>query len=145
MEKLLEQILEEIKKTNELLSNKEITTNIQVNANTGDTKPSKSYSNTPKGEEEVLGGVVAYPEVKQGKKAEFMTFKLCNTEKGDVQCKSFDKGLFEKVERDAKIIVKGFFQEYKGYSSFVVNDVMATEPTEQAEQPTEEDSDDVPF
>jgi len=109
------------------------------------SKP-KSSENTANSGEQVLKGIVAYPEIKQGAKARFLTFKLKATSKGDVSCKTFDGNLLDDIIDDAEIEVKGEFQEWKGYSNFNVKQILSRNDSPTSNNTNETtDDDDVPF
>lgn len=114
---------------------------------------------TPKGDLETIVGVVAYPEWKAGKKRDFLVFKLQGTERTDVDCKCFNSSVASLISEGATIACIGHFDEWNGYTSFIVEEVevrsertvdVGLEKDRQARQnkkkeEPEEFEDDVPF
>lgn len=109
---------------------------------------SKTSNNAPKSEPESLTGKITYVQEKEGAKVNFMIFTLLGSEKGDIDCKCFKSEIFDRIKENSKVAVVGRFQEWKGRSSFIVENVadLVNLNDDNAESKTEkEDDDDVPF
>lgn len=107
-------------------------------------KEEKSYH----GNMETIEGRIKNVEFKKGAKCgEFVIFTLEGTKKGVVPCKCFDSKLFDKIEDNLKVVASGNYQNYNGYNSFIVRDIMEKELEDnRSTQPTDNDSDDdMPF
>ena len=120
------------------------------NTNSTNATAAKTYKKAPKGDDETLSGIIAYPERKEGVKAQFMVWNLKNTAKGDVSCKTFDGALFDLIVEGQQVNCVGNFQEWKGYSSFNVKFIEAKgEANDGTTKPTpindDLNDDDVPF
>lgn len=113
-----------------------------TNANT-----SKTSNNAPKSEPESLTGKITYPQEKEGAKVNFMIFTLLGSEKGDIDCKCFKSELFDLIKDRSKVAVVGKFQEWKGRSSFIVENLadLVDLSDNNSDTKTEKDDDDVPF
>ena len=83
-------------------------------------KEEKSY----RGEMENIEGKIKNVDFKEGAKCgEFAVFILESYQKGTLSCKCFDSKLFDILENNLEVRVSGNFQEYNGYSSFIVRDI----------------------
>ena len=111
---------------------------------------------TSRGDMETIEGRVKNVEFKKGAKCgEFAIFTLEGTQKGVVPCKCFDSKLFDLLDDNIEVRVSGNFQEYNGYSSFIVRDITCIGLNEEdIENPsnkssdgngTKDDDDDMPF
>lgn len=103
---------------------------------------------TSRGDMETIEGRIKNVEFKKGAKCgEFAIFTLEGTQKGVVPCKCFDSKLFDKIEDNLKVVASGKYQNYNGYNSFIVRDIMEEELEDnRSTQPTANDSnDDMPF
>lgn len=106
-------------------------------------KPAESKN---KGTNEVIEGVVKYAEIRQGKKSNYLVFKLINKD-GEENAKTFKPELFDLLAEEAEVKVKGFHQEWKGFQSFIINEVIASKIAGApiATQEEDDDTDNVPF
>ena len=109
----------------------------------------KKQNTTPKGDSKTLKGTVAYPEIKNGKKTDFFVFKLTNVENGvDTSCKCFDKKYFD-TQAGCQVEIEGFYQEWGGYTSFVVEklSIIGSNSTSETNNSSNEEEveDDMPF
>ena len=127
----------------------EIEMKLSTNKDTENTNSPKNKNNTSKGESKTLKGTVAYPEIKNGKKTDFFVFKLTHVENGvDTACKCFDKKYFV-TPAGCQVEIEGFYQEWGGYTSFVVEklSIIGGNSTSETNNSSneEEDEDDMPF
>lgn len=121
-----------------------------IEKNTQDTaNTSKSINNTPKRELKTLTGVVRWAEVKQGKKGQFLVFKLSGTQDGEISCNIWDEPLIGGIVDGMKIEVEGHYSNWGQYSNFTVRSYNVLEAPQQEEAPqqpaTDEPEDDIPF
>ena len=109
-------------------------------------KEEKSY----RGDMETLEGKIKNVDFKEGAKCgEFAVFTLESYQKGAISCKCFDS--LDNID----VRVSGNFQEYNGYSSFIVRDITCIGLNEEhIENPsnkssdgndTKDDDDEMPF
>lgn len=83
-------------------------------------KEEKSY----RGEMETIEGKIKNVDFKEGAKCgEFAVFTLESYQKGAISCKCFDSKLLDIIDDNREVRVSGNFQEYNGYSSFIVRDI----------------------
>ena len=115
-------------------------------------KEEKSY----RGEMETIEGKIKNVDFKEGAKCgEFAVFTLESYQRGTISCKCFDSKLFDSLDDNLEVRVSGNFQEYNGYSSFIVRDITCIdsecESTEKSsnkssdENATKDDDEEVPF
>jgi hypothetical protein len=127
----------------------EIEMKLSTNKDTENTNSPKNKNNTSKGESKTLKGTVAYPEIKNGKKTDFLVFKLTHVENGvDTACKCFDKKYFD-IQEGCQVEIEGFYQEWGGYTSFVVEklSIIGSNSTSETNNSSNEEEveDDMPF
>lgn len=116
--------------------------------NTGNTP--KTGNNAPKRELKSLTGVVRWSEVKQGKRGQFLVFKLSGTQDGEISCNIWDESLIDGIVDGMKIEAEGCYSNWGQYSNFTVRayNILEAPLREDAEtqQPTiDEPEDDMPF
>lgn len=115
-------------------------------------KEEKSY----RGDMETLEGKIKNVDFKEGAKCgEFAVFTLESYQRGTISCKCFDSKLFDSLDDNNEVRVSGNFQEYNGYSSFIVRDITCVDSEyESSEKPsnkssdgngTKDDDDEMPF
>ena len=102
-------------------------------------KEEKSY----RGDMETIEGKIKNVDFKEGAKCgEFAVFTLESYQKGGISCKCFDSKLFDVLDDNIEVRVSGNFQEYKGYSSFIVRDITCIDSDkEDIENPYNKSSD----
>ena len=101
-----------------------------------------------KGASVSIEGVVQHVEEKQGSKCTFVVFNLDSTTKGKVSCKCFESALFEEFKEGVSLRLTGEFQEWKGYSSFIVRNAqpLSASANSSKQNAAQEDFDDeIPF
>lgn len=112
----------------------------------------KSY----RGDMETLEGKIKNVDFKEGARCgEFAVFTLESYQKGTISCKCFDSKLFDSLDDNIEVRMSGNFQEYNGYSSFIVRDITCIDSEyESAEKSsnkssdgndTKDDDDEMPF
>lgn len=83
-------------------------------------KEEKSY----RGDMETLEGKIKNVDFKEGARCgEFAVFTLESYQRGTISCKCFDSKLLDSLDDNIEVRVSGNFQEYNGYSSFIVRDI----------------------
>lgn len=83
-------------------------------------KEGKSY----RGDMETLEGKIKNVDFKKGARCgEFAVFTLESSQRGTISCKCFDGKLFDSLDDNIEVRMSGNFQEYNGYSSFIVRDI----------------------
>ena len=108
------------------------------------------------GNMETIEGKIRNVDFKEGAKCgEFTVFTLESYQKGAISCKCFDSKLFDSLDDNLEVRVSGNFQEYNGYSSFIVRDITCIYLNEEnIENPsnkssdgngTKDDDEEVPF
>lgn len=121
----------------------------------GKTKARKE-DKTSRGNMETIEGKIRNVDFKKGAKCgEFAVFTLESYQKGAISCKCFDSKLFDSLDDNTEVRVSGNFQEYNGYSSFIVRNITCIYLNEEdIENPsnkssdgngTKDDDDDMPF
>lgn len=110
----------------------------------------KTGNNASEGELKSLTGVVRWSEVKQGKKGQFLVFKLSGTQDGEISCNIWDESLIGGIADGMKIEAEGCYSNWRQYSNFTVRNYNILEaPLREeatAQQPTiDEPEDDIPF
>ena len=112
----------------------------------------KSYH----GNMETIEGKIKNVDFKEGARCgEFAVFTLESYQKGAISCKCFDSKLLDILDDNLEVRVSGNFQEYNGYSSFIVRDITCVDPecgrSEKSsnkssdENGTKDDDDEMPF
>lgn len=101
-------------------------------------KEEKSY----RGDMETLEGKIKNVDFKKGARCgEFAVFTLESYQRGTISCKCFDSKLFDSLD-NIDVRVSGNFQEYNGYSSFIVRDITCIGLNEEdIENPSNKSSD----
>ena len=107
----------------------------------GKTKARKE-DKTSRGNMETIEGKIKNVEFKEGARCgEFAVFTLESYQKGAISCKCFDSKLFDSLD-NIDVRVSGNFQEYNGYSSFIVRDITCIGLNEEdIENPSNKSSD----
>ena len=116
----------------------------------------KKEDKTSRGDMETIEGKIKNVDFKEGAKCgEFAVFTLESYQKGAISCKCFDSKLLDILDDNLEVRVSGNFQEYNGYSSFIVRDITCIdseyESTEKSsnkssdENATKDDDEEVPF
>lgn len=102
-------------------------------------KEEKSY----RGDMETLEGKIRNVDFKEGARCgEFAVFTLESYQRGTISCKCFDGKLFDSLDDNLEVRVSGNFQEYNGYSSFIVRDITCIYLNEEnIEKPSNKSSD----
>lgn len=100
----------------------------------------KSY----RGDMETIEGKIRNVDFKEGARCgEFAVFTLESYQKGAISCKCFDSKLFDSLDDNMEVRVSGNFQEYNGYSSFIVRGITCIYLNEEnIENPSNKSSDD---
>lgn len=99
----------------------------------------KSY----RGDMETLEGKIKNVDFKKGARCgEFAVFTLESYQRGTISCKCFDGKLFDSLDDNIEVRMSGNFQEYNGYSSFIVRDITCIGLNEEdIENPSNKSSD----
>lgn len=124
-------------------------TTAKVNAEKKENTP-KTSANTPRSDSKTLMGTVKWAELKEGKKGQFLVFKLFDTEDGVVSCNIWDIDSVGTCSDNMKVEVSGYYTTWGQYSNFTVRGlkILSTpdsqNPQEEAKTP-EDDEDEVPF
>ncbi len=116
----------------------------------------KKEDKTSRGDMETIEGKIRNVGFKEGAKCgEFAVFTLESYQKGAISCKCFDSKLLDILDDNLEVRVSGNFQEYNGYSSFIVRDITCIdsecESTEKSSNKssdgngTKDDDDEMPF
>ena len=143
----MKKILERLDRIIELLEGSSI-----KRGKTKAKKEEKSY----RGEMETIEGKIKNVDFKEGAKCgEFAVFTLESYQKGAISCKCFDSKLLDIIDDNLEVRVSGNFQEYNGYSSFIVRDITCIdseyESSEKSsnkssdENGTKDDDEEIPF
>lgn len=114
-------------------------------------KGEKSY----RGDMETLEGKIKNVDFKEGARCgEFAVFTLESYQRGTISCKCFDSKLFDSLD-NIDVRVSGNFQEYNGYSSFIVRDITCIDSEYESSEKssnkssdsngTKDDDDEMPF
>lgn len=112
----------------------------------------KSY----RGDMETLEGKIKNVGFKKGARCgEFAVFTLESYQRGTISCKCFDGKLFDSLDDNNEVRVSGNFQEYNGYSSFIVRDITCVDSEYESSEKssnkssdgngTKDDDDEMPF
>lgn len=143
----MKEILERLDRIIELLEGSSI-----KRGKTKAKKEEKSY----RGEMETIEGKIKNVDFKEGARCgEFAVFTLESYQRGTISCKCFDSKLFDSLDDNNEVRVSGNFQEYNGYSSFIVRDITCIdseyESSEKSsnkssdENGTKDDDEEIPF
>lgn len=115
-------------------------------------KEEKSY----RGDMETLEGKIKNVDFKEGARCgEFAVFTLESYQRGTISCKCFDSKLFDSLDDNNEVRMSGNFQEYNGYSSFIVRDITCIDSEYESSEKssnqssdgngTKDDDDEMPF
>lgn len=146
-DKTIDRIVERLDRIIELLEGSSI-----KRGKTKAKKEEKSY----RGEMETIEGKIKNVDFKEGARCgEFAVFTLESYQKGAISCKCFDSKLLDIIDDNLEVRVSGNFQEYNGYSSFIVRDITCIdseyESSEKSsnkssdENGTKDDDEEIPF
>lgn len=111
---------------------------------------------TSRGDMETIEGRIKNVDFKKGARCgEFAVFTLESYQKGAISCKCFDSKLLDIIDDNLEVRVSGNFQEYNGYSSFIVRDITCIDSEYESaekssnkssdENGTKDDDDETPF
>lgn len=130
----MKEILERLDRIIELLEGSSI-----KRGKTKAKKEEKSY----RGDMETLEGKIKNVDFKEGARCgEFAVFTLESYQRGTISCKCFDGKLFDSLDNNIEVRMSGNFQEYNGYSSFIVRDITCIGLNEEdIENPSNKSSD----
>lgn len=143
----MKEIIERLDRIIELLEDSSI-----KRGKTKAKKEEKSY----RGDMRTIEGKIKNVDFKEGAKCgEFAVFTLESYQKGAISCKCFDSKLFDVLNDNLEVRVSGNFQEYNGYSSFIVRDITCIDSecesikksSDQSsrDNSTKNDDDEIPF
>lgn len=143
----MKEIIERLDKIIELLEGSSI-----KKGKTKAKKEEKSY----RGDMETLEGKIKNVDFKEGARCgEFAVFTLESYQRGTISCKCFDSKLFDSLEDNIEARMSGNFQEYNGYSSFIVRDITCIDSEYESSEKssnkssdgngTKDDDDEMPF
>lgn len=127
----------------------ELLTTAKVNAEKKENAP-KTSVNTPRSDSKTLTGTVKWAELKEGKRGQFLVFKLFDSEDGIVACNIWDIDSVGTCADGMKVEVSGYYSTWGQYSNFTVKSLKILSAPEGETQPTssntpEDDEDEVPF
>lgn len=126
----------------------ELLTTAKVNAEKKENAP-KTSVNVPRSDSKTLTGTVKWAELKEGKKGQFLVFKLFDTEDGVVACNIWDVNTVGVCSDNMKVEVSGYYSTWGQYSNFTVRSLKILSAPEGETQPAspnpEDDEDEVPF
>lgn len=143
----MKEILERLDRIIELLEDSSI-----KRGKTKAKKEEKSY----RGDMETLEGKIKNVDFKKGARCgEFAVFTLESYQRGTISCKCFDSKLFDSLDDNIEVRMSGNFQEYNGYSSFIVRDITCVDSEYESSEKssnkssdgngTKDDDDEMPF
>lgn len=127
----------------------ELLTTAKVNADKKENTP-KTSANAPGSDSKTLTGTVKWAELKEGKKGQFLVFKLFDSEDGVVACNIWDIDSVGTCADGMEVEVNGYYSTWGQYSNFTVKGLKilftpdSQSPQEEAKTP-EDDEDEVPF
>lgn len=127
----------------------ELLTTAKVNADKKENAP-KTSANTSRSDSKTLTGTVKWAELKEGKRGQFLVFKLFDSEDGIVACNIWDIDSVGTCADGMKVEVNGYYSTWGQYSNFTVKSLKILSTPEGETQPTssntpEDDEDEVPF
>lgn len=127
----------------------ELLTTSKVNAEKKENAP-KTSTNTSRSDSKTLTGTVKWAELKEGKRGQFLVFKLFDSEDGVVACNIWDIDSVGTCADGMRVEVNGYYSTWGQYSNFTVKSLKILSTPEGEAQPTssntpEDDEDEVPF
>lgn len=127
----------------------QLLTTAKVNTDKKENAPKKSV-NTPRSDSKTLTGTVKWAELKEGKKGQFLVFKLFDSEDGVVACNIWDIDTVGSCADGMRIEVNGYYSTWGQYSNFTVRGlkILSTPDGQSQSEDTstpEDNEDEVPF
>lgn len=126
----------------------QLLTTSKVNTDKKENAPKKS-TNAPRSDSKTLTGTVKWAELKEGKKGQFLVFKLFDSEDGVVACNIWDIDTVGSCADGMRVEVNGYYSTWGQYSNFTVRGLkILSTPDSQAQQEAstpEDNEDEVPF
>lgn len=127
----------------------QLLTTARANTDKKENAPKKS-TNAPKSDSKTLTGTVKWAELKEGKKGQFLVFKLFDSEDGVVACNIWDIDSVGSCADGMRVEVNGYYSTWGQYSNFTVRGLkILSTPDSQAQQEDtstpEDNEDEVPF
>ena len=127
----------------------QLLTTAKVNTDKKENAPKKSV-NTPRSDSKTLTGTVKWAELKEGKKGQFLVFKLFDSEDGVVACNIWDVDSVGSCADGMRVEVNGYYSTWGQYSNFTVRGlkILSTPDGQSQSEDTstpEDNEDEVPF
>lgn len=127
----------------------ELLTTAKVNAEKKENTP-KTSANAPRSDSKTLTGTVKWAELKEGKKGQFLVFKLFDSEDGVVACNIWDIDSVGSCADGMRVEVNGYYSTWGQYSNFTVRGLkILSTPDGQSQSgdtsTPEDNEDEVPF
>ena len=127
----------------------QLLTTAKVNTDKKENAPKKSV-NTPRSDSKTLTGTVKWAELKEGKKGQFLVFKLFDSEDGVVACNIWDIDSVGSCADGMRVEVNGYYSTWGQYSNFTVRGlkILSTPDGQSQSEDTstpEDNEDEVPF
>lgn len=127
----------------------QLLTTAKVNTDKKENAPKKSV-NTPRSDSKTLTGTVKWAELKEGKKGQFLVFKLFDSEDGVVACNIWDIDTVGSCADGMRVEVNGYYSTWGQYSNFTVRGlkILSTPDGQSQSEDTstpEDNEDEVPF
>lgn len=127
----------------------QLLTTSKANTDKKENAPKKS-TNAPKNDSKTLTGTVKWAELKEGKKGQFLVFKLFDSEDGVVACNIWDVDSVGSCADGMRVEVNGYYSTWGQYSNFTVRGlkILSTPDGQSQSEDTstpEDNEDEVPF
>lgn len=127
----------------------QLLTTSKANTDKKENAPKKS-TNAPKSDSKTLTGTVKWAELKEGKKGQFLVFKLFDSEDGVVACNIWDIDTVGSCTDGMRVEVNGYYSTWGQYSNFTVRGlkILSTPDGQSQSEDTstpEDNEDEVPF
>ena len=127
----------------------QLLTTSKVNTDKKENAPKKS-TNAPRSDSRTLTGTVKWAELKEGKKGQFLVFKLFGSEDGVVACNIWDIDTVGSCADGMRVEVNGYYSTWGQYSNFTVRGlkILSTPDGQSQSEDTstpEDNEDEVPF
>ena len=127
----------------------QLLTTSKANTDKKENAPKKS-TNAPRSDSKTLTGTVKWAELKEGKKGQFLVFKLFDSEDGVVACNIWDVDSVGSCADGMRVEVNGYYSTWGQYSNFTVRGlkILSTPDGQSQSEDTstpEDNEDEVPF
>ena len=127
----------------------QLLTTSKANTDKKENAPKKS-TNAPRSDSKTLTGTVKWAELKEGKRGQFLVFKLFDSEDGVVACNIWDVDSVGSCADGMRVEVNGYYSTWGQYSNFTVRGlkILSTPDGQSQSEDTstpEDNEDEVPF